>query len=47
MPELHKQLAEEGAQLLLDVIRGYPKTFENPIKQNDQQASYGIFPKIN
>lgn len=47
MPELHKQLAEEGAHLLLDVVKGYPKTFENPIQQNDQQASYGIFLKIN
>lgn len=43
MPELHKQLAEEGAELLFDVIRGYPKTFESPIQQNDEQASYGIY----
>lgn len=41
MPELHKELAEEGANLLLEVVKGYPKSFENPLKQNEQEASYG------
>lgn len=43
MPELHQELAEEGANLLLEVVKGYPKSFENPLKQNEQDASYGKF----
>lgn len=43
MPELHKELAGEGANLLLDVVKGYPQTFKNPLKQNEKEASYGKF----
>ncbi|XP_061400638.1 methionyl-tRNA formyltransferase, mitochondrial [Musca vetustissima] len=44
MPELHKELSEKGADLLWQVISEYPKSFENPMKQNDQEATYA--PKI-
>ncbi|XP_065367876.1 methionyl-tRNA formyltransferase, mitochondrial [Calliphora vicina] len=44
MPELHKELAGEGANLLLEVVKGYPQTFKNPLKQNEEEASYA--PKI-
>ncbi|KAI8123012.1 hypothetical protein FF38_11658 [Lucilia cuprina] len=44
MPELHKELAEEGANLLLEVVKGCPQTLENPLKQNEQEATYA--PKI-
>lgn len=42
MPELHKELADQGANLLLKVIKGYPQTFENPLKQSEQDATYGM-----
>lgn len=41
MPDLHKELSEKGADLLWQVVSGYPKTFENPMKQNDKDATYG------
>ncbi|XP_073820420.1 methionyl-tRNA formyltransferase, mitochondrial [Musca autumnalis] len=44
MPELHKELSEKGADLLWQVISGYPQSFENPMKQNDQEATHA--PKI-
>ncbi|XP_075145298.1 methionyl-tRNA formyltransferase, mitochondrial isoform X2 [Haematobia irritans] len=44
MPELHRKLSEEGADLLWNVISGYPQSFENPRKQNEENASYA--PKI-
>lgn len=42
MPELHKELSEMGANLLWEVISGYPKSFENPSKQSDHFATYGM-----
>lgn len=43
MPELYKELAKQGADLLLNVVQGYPETFANPLKQNEKEASYGKF----
>ncbi|XP_013118630.2 methionyl-tRNA formyltransferase, mitochondrial [Stomoxys calcitrans] len=44
MPHLHKKLSQEGADLLWQVIAGYPSSFENPLKQSDENATYA--PKI-
>ncbi len=41
MPQLHDELALLGAELLLDCINNFNKLI--PIKQDDDQASYGEF----
>uniref|UniRef100_A0A1A9WRP6 methionyl-tRNA formyltransferase n=1 Tax=Glossina brevipalpis TaxID=37001 RepID=A0A1A9WRP6_9MUSC len=43
MPELHKQLAEEGAKLLVKVIKNYPDSFEKVVSQNEDKATYGKY----
>uniref|UniRef100_D3TQJ7 Methionyl-tRNA formyltransferase, mitochondrial n=1 Tax=Glossina morsitans morsitans TaxID=37546 RepID=D3TQJ7_GLOMM len=44
MPELHTQLAEEGAKLLMKVIKTYPQSFEKVEVQNEDKVTYA--PKI-
>uniref|UniRef100_A0A1B0GGA4 methionyl-tRNA formyltransferase n=1 Tax=Glossina morsitans morsitans TaxID=37546 RepID=A0A1B0GGA4_GLOMM len=41
MPELHTQLAEEGAKLLMKVIKTYPQSFEKVEVQNEDKVTYG------
>lgn len=41
MPELHKQLSYMGAELLHEVLNGYPYSFQNAKKQNNNLATYG------
>lgn len=41
MPELHAQMAEEGAQLLLRCIEDFPNSFQNAKPQSEENVSYG------
>lgn len=46
MPELHTQLAEEGAKLLMKVIKTYPQSFEKVEVQNEDKVTYGKYRSI-
>lgn len=41
MPDLHKTLANEGAQLLLDCIENVPDSLHNAEQQSDLNITYG------
>lgn len=43
MPALHAQLANDGAQLLVDCVRQIPDSLHNACEQNNALATYGIF----
>lgn len=42
MPELHKMLAKEGAQLLTDCVQNVPESLQNVKKQGDTNVTYGM-----
>lgn len=43
MPELHDNLAEVGAQLLVECIENAPACFQNAQQQDDTNVTYGMF----
>lgn len=47
MPQLHKTLANEGGQLLVDCIENIPQSLQNLTKQSDQNVTYGIYNSQN
>lgn len=42
MPVLHKTLAEEGGQLLVDCIENAPESLENAKSQSNNAVTYGM-----
>lgn len=42
MPELHSNLAEEGAQLLLDCLQNVPDCLSNAQPQKSDEVTYGL-----
>lgn len=43
MPELYRQLAQCGSEVLLDVIKSLPDVLDHAREQNNEEATSGMF----
>lgn len=46
MPELHAELAQEGANLLVDTLNNFSSCLESAEKQNNELATFGNISKL-